>query len=217
MALNYSKKLIIEQVQRQLNNGFPDTDFKTSANEILLFIDQKLAFDIVGKAYDAAKIDGDLSVPDAFYITEELPTPVFNITHGWYETTLPQAPVSLPLGYSISRVFFANGTFGESQDVYLIKAKRVSYRNKMPLPNGVRGFVEGGKIKLISNNGQPIDGLTLFATYAFSRTNNITDPLNLPDDVIGGVIDFVVNKIIQRMQLPMDIIKDNLPAGNKSS
>ena len=52
---------------------------------------------------------------------------------------------------------------------------------------------------------------------AKTRTESLTETLNLPDDAIEGIFQNVVNKLIQRMQLPKDIIADDVSAGNKSS
>jgi hypothetical protein len=50
-----------------------------------------------------------------------------------------------------------------------------------------------------------------------NRGTDLTAPMNMPDDVIMSVFDSVVKELAQRYQLPKDIIKDSLPAGNKAS
>lgn len=217
MAISYSKKQLIERIQRHLNNGFPDTDFKTSSNEILLYIDEAIASDLVGRVYDGAKVEGTLAVPEAYYITYQLPALTLNTITGKWETTLPQPPVSLPLGHSISDIYFASGQNGVSISAIPIKSKRVAMRNNMPRPSGIFYKIEGSKLIMESSNGQPLLGQQPYATMASTRTNNINDTMNLPDDAISNVFNAVVNRLKDRMMLPIDIIKDNLPAGNKSS
>ena len=217
MAIIYSKKQLIQRIQRHMNNGFPDTDFKTSANEILLYIDSALAFSIVGKAYEGAKVEGALVAPEAFYLTSSLPALVQDQNTGYWTTTLPQPPLTLPLGYSINRMYFASTTDGVSQSIMPIKAKRVSYRMNMPLPSGVRYWVEGSKVFLQANEGQSLLGQTVYATMLSSRTNDVNDTMNVADDVLEAIFNTVVGKIKDRMAIPTDIVKDNLPAGNKSS
>ena len=41
--------------------------------------------------------------------------------------------------------------------------------------------------------------------------------MTLPDDQLEAIFNNVVAKLKDRMQLPKDIIKDDLPAGNKGS
>lgn len=217
MAIVYSKKQLIERIQKHMNNGFPDTDFKVSANEILLYVDSALAFSIVGKAYEGAKVEGALVAPEAFYLTSSLPALVQDQNTGYWTTTLPQPPLTLPLGYSINRMYFASTADGVSQSIMPIKAKRVSYRMNMPLPSGVRYWIEGSKVFLQANEGQSLLGQTVYATMLSSRTNDVNDTMNVADDVLEAIFNTVVAKIKDRMAIPTDIVKDNLPAGNKSS
>lgn len=214
MALVYSKRAMIERVQKHMNNGFPDTDFKTSANEILYYIDEALASQIVGKAYEGAKIEGALVVPEAFYLTSQLPALQQDQATGWWYTTLPQTPISLPLGYSINRMYFAEGQFGASQNVYFIKAKRTAYRDKMPKPNGISAWIEGNKVFMEGNDGQPLGGITPYATMASSRTTDVNVSMNVPDDSLEAIFMSVVNKIKDRLGIPKDVVKDNLPSSN---
>lgn len=216
MAITFSKRMLIERIQRYLNNGFPDTDFKVSANEILLHIDQVLAQQIIGKAYEGAKVEGVLVVPEAFYVTSSLPALVKDTVSGYWYTTLPQPPLSLPLGYSISNIFFANQGDGASQPLFPIEAKRVAYRGYMPLPTGARYWVEGSRLWVQASNNQPLTGQDLHVTMASSRTNDVNEPMTLPDDAIEGIFNGVVEQLIRRMQVPKDIIKDNLPAGSNN-
>lgn len=217
MAIAYTKKMLIERIQRHMNNQFPDTDFKTSANEILLYIDSALADSIVGKSYEGAKVEGVLVSPEAFYLTSLLPAVQQDQNTFLWFTTLPQPPLSLPLGYSVSDIFFTDPTVGKSQSVFMIRAKRVAYRNYMPKPSGVQGWIEGGKLILEGSEGQPLIGIPVYATMLSSRTTDVNDTMNVADDVLERIFTAVTARIKDRMGIPMDIIKDNLPAGNKSS
>lgn len=218
MAITFNKKMLIERVKRHIADGWPTNSFSASDKEILLYIDSAIAQAIIGHAYVNAKIEGALCTPEAYLITYALTLPVFNENLGEYSTTLPQPPISLPLGYSITTVFFG-GKKGRSQAAWPIKAKRVSYRADMPVPNGVRYWVEGSVLKLAPSNGQPLNpGInTLYVTMPATRTADVNETMTIPDDDISGIFDYTVKQLIQRMNVPKDIIQDNLPAGNKSS
>jgi hypothetical protein len=212
----YTKKVFIERVKRHMNDGFPNSSFGASDKEILLYIDEAIAFSLVGQVYEQAKIEGTLVMPEA-YLTTTIQTLAQDVnTSEWY-TTLPQPPVSLPLGYSVNRVYFASTMNGVSQDVLPVKAKRRGYRNNMPRPAGAEYWVEGSKMWVTANDGSPLFGLNLYVQMAQSRTDNINDAMNLPDDIIEGVFNKVIAKLTNRLQLPKDVISDNLPAGNKGS
>lgn len=213
MAISYTKQMFIQRIIQHIANGFPNDNFSTSDNEVLLYIDQALAFNLVGRVWADAKIEGNIAVPEAYLTTYLLPIlQQDNITKEWF-TTLPQPPVNLPLGYSIDRGYFANTVNGVGKEIYFIKAKRVGYRTNMPLPFGVRAWIEGSTIRLMVSDGSPLLNQNLYVRMASTRTSNITDIMNLPDDAIEGIFTNVVAKLMQRMQIPKDVIKDDLSVG----
>lgn len=217
MAIGYTKKMFIERLRRHIANGWPNDSFSATDNEVLLYIDEALAFGLVGQVYATAKLEGNLVMPEAYLSTYLLADLVQDDVTGYWYSTLPQPPISLPLGYSINQVYFAKTAYSKSQAVFPIKAKRLSYREDMPLPNGVRYWVEGSRIWLQASSGQPLLGQPLYVQMAKTRTDDLSETMDLPDDAIKLIFDTVVGRMVQRLGLPQDIIKDNLPAGNKSS
>lgn len=210
----YTKKMFIQRIRKHTSNSrFINDAYAASDREIMLYIDEALAFNLVGQVYTMAKVEGTLVVPEAYYTTYSLPALLQDtITSRWY-TTLPQPPVSLPLGYSIDQVYFASTVNGVSQSVYPIERKRLAYRNDMPFPNGARYWVEGSKLWIVANNGEPLFGLTLFASMIKTRTEDMTELMNLPDDALEQIFNNVVQKLNQRYGEPKDVINDNLGAG----
>ena len=211
----YTKAQLIERIKKHVSDGFAGDDISVSDNEFLLYIDAALAFRMVGQVYENAKIDGNLAMPEA-YLTTYLITNISQDTAtGYWFVTLPQPPVSIPLGYSINRVYSAaNGKV--SQDFLPIKAKRVGYRNNMPMPSGIRYWVEGSTMWLVANNNYPLLNLPVYVQMAKSRTDSLSEPMNLPDDAIQNIFDMVVAEINKRYQEPRDEIKDYQPAGNSN-
>ena len=213
----YTKKMLVERIRRHVANGWPNNNFSISEREVLLHIDAAIASRIVGHAYENAKIEGVLTVPEAYIITYALTVPSYDSDKGEYSTALPQPPLSLPLGHSVTNIFFG-GAKGRSQPVSMIKAKRVSYREFMPMPNGVRAWIEGSLLKMATSNGQPLNpGInTIYVTMPSARTTDITEPMNLPDDDISFIFDYTVKELLQRLGAPKDVIQDDLTAGNKN-
>lgn len=205
--------MFVERLKRHMNNNFPNASYTVSDKEILLYIDQALAFNAIAQIYAAAKILGTLEVPEGYLTTYELPALTQNnVTNDW-ESTLPQPPVSLPLGYSVSRLYFAQAGFGVSQDILPIKAKRAAYRNNMPRPDGVEYRVNGDKIFITANDGSSLLGLTVYAEILNTRTGSFSETMQLPDDAIEFIFNNVVQKLVQRIQLPQDIINDGVGQG----
>ncbi len=211
-----TKKMLVERIRRHMQDGFPTASFGASQREVMLYIDEALAVAIIGHTYELAKVEGGLYVAEGFLFTYSLSLLQNDITSEWY-ATLPQPPIGLPLGYSINRVYFASAMNGVSQEVLPIISKRRGYRNNMPRPAGAEYSVEGSKMLVTANDGSPLAGLTLYVQMAKSRTDDMDEVLNMPDDVIGKIFDMVVARLSQRLQLPKDIVNDGLPSGNKTS
>lgn len=211
----YTKKLLVQRIRQDLANDFPDAEFSISEREVLLHIDQALAYNAVGQVYNGAKVLGSLEVPEGYLTRYALDALVQDpITSEWY-ATLPQPPVSLPLGYSITRCFFASTQYGVSQEILPIKAKRVAYRNNMPRPAGAEYKVSNGNtIFITANDGSPLSGLQIYVEMLNTRTSSMTDVLNLPDDAIEGIYNLAYPKLAQRYKSPKDVIEDGIGAGN---
>lgn len=217
MALSYSWQQMINRVKRHISNDFPNANFSASDNEVLLYINEAMSFGIVGQVWQGAKVTGTMEVPEAYLVTFQLPTLQQDaVTRYWY-STLPQPPLSLPLGYSVNRVYFADPVNGQGLDCQMIKAKRVGRRLNMPLQFGVRTWVENSKIIFAASNGQSLLGRTAYVQMPSTRAINISDAINLPQDAEKLIFDTVIARLKERLGLPQDVIQDDLPAGNKSS
>lgn len=213
----YTKKLLVQRLRQDIANDFPDSEFSISENEALLHIDQALAFNAVGQVYSGAKVLGTLEVPEGYLtryaLSELIQDP---ITSEWY-ATLPQPPVSLPLGYSITRAYFASTQYGVSQEILPIKAKRAPYRNNMPRPSGAEYKISNGStIYITANDGSPLSGLQVYVEMLNTRTSSMTDILNLPDDAIEGIYNLAYAKLVQRYKMPKDILNDQIGGGNNT-
>jgi hypothetical protein len=212
----YTKKMLAQRIIKHINDGYPKSEFATTLKETILYIDQAIAFFIVGKAYENAKLEGVLVTPEAFLRTYTLSALSQDSITKYWNTTLPQPPLSLPLGYSVTRVYTAqNGT--PSRDFIPIRNKRLGYRFNLPTYAAVFYWVENEKLWLWSTDNSPLSDYTIYVQMPSSRTEDENDTMALPDDIIQPVFDKVVSEILQRIGTPKDIIKDDLTQGNKSS
>lgn len=217
MALGWSWLQLINRLERHINNNFPGTDFSVSRNEMLLYINEAMSSGIVGQVWSGAKVMGTMEVPEAYLVTFQLAALAQDsVTRYWY-STMPQPPLSLPLGYSVNRVYFANTTYGIGTDCLPIKAKRTGYRMNMPMPFGVRYWIENKKIWFAASDGSSLLSQSCFIQMPSTRAVSTSDMINLPDDATEMIFTKVVARLKDRLQLPQDIVEDNLPAGNKSS
>lgn len=217
MALGYTWRQLVQRLNNHINNDYPGTDFSVTERQMLLYINEAMSFGIIGQVYGGAKILETLEVPDAYIVKFQLAAVAQDTVSGYWTTTLPQPPLSLPLGYSINRIYPGTAGFGQGKDVAMIKAKRVGRRLNMPLQFGVRGWVTGSTLWLAASDGSSLLGQAFYVEMPSTRAVNITDAMNLPDDATEAIFTKVLARLKDRLQLPQDVVLDDLPSGNKSS
>lgn len=215
--VDYKKGMFVERIRKHCADGFPNSDFTASTKEILLYLDSALAFGMIGQVYQNAKVEGNIAMPEAYMTTYALTALQQNSATGEWFSTLPQTPVNLPLGYSISNVYFSDSAYGQSDPILPIRNKRVAYRDFMPKPTGSSYRVLTNIIYIKANNNQPLLGLNTYVEMAKSRTDSLDEIMSLPDDAMEAIFTNVVQKLTSRYQEPKDIVLDELPSGNKSS
>lgn len=210
----YTKKLLVQRIRQDLANDFPNDEFSITEREVMLHIDQAAASVVVGQVYAGAKVLGTLEVPEGWLTTYQLAALTQNQVTGDWMGILPQPPVSLPLGYSITRMYFAGASFGISQDILPIKAKRAPYRALMPRPSGAEYRINGYNVFITANDGSPLSNLNVYVEMIKSRTDDMNELMNLPDDSIEGIYNMAYAKLVQRYKMPKDVIEDEIGAGN---
>lgn len=216
MAIAYTKKMLVERVAKHLNNDFPNTDFKVTDNEILLYIDSAIPFVMKGNMFENAKVTGVLEVPDAYLVTYLLTPITRNAPTNEWKATLPQTPLALPSGYAITDVYVSTDGQGRGQSFYPTTNKRVPYRNLMPKPSGAFYRVNGNIIYVQASNGMPLNDQNLYVEMPISRTASVDDVMSVPDDALEQIFLTVVKNITARYQLPKDNILDNEPTNPKT-
>lgn len=215
--LTYSKAQLIERIQKHLSNGFPGSDWKITTNEMLLYIDSNIPFVLKNQMFELAKVNGVLETIEAYLVTYNYTiTSQDTNTKEWY-VTLAQPPLALPTGYDLTQVYIANPSDGKSQNGFPIKVKRVPYRNYMAKPSGFSYRISGQTLYMQVSDGSSLYNQNLFVEQPVSRTTDINAAMNLPDDALEMLFNKVVATILQRYQVPQDVIQDNLAPGNKTS
>lgn len=217
MALTYSWAQFIERIKKHISSGFPNDDFNITDNELLLYINEAMSYGAVGQVWNNAKNLGEMQVPEGYIVKFQLDSLTQDSVTGKWVTTLPQPPLSLPLGYSVNRIYPAAAGDGQGRDVIFLKSKRVGRRIDMPLQFGVYGEFQNKNVILWASDGSSLGNYTFYAEMPSTRAVNLTDAMPLPDDAAKMLFDMVVLRIKDRMQIPQDIVQDDLAPGNKSS
>lgn len=205
-----SKNQLIERVQRYLSNGLVSDDFAPSKNEIGLYINDAIAAVVTKTARGNYGIDGVYSVPEGVYTRFTFTSFTKDTDTGEWYVTLPAAPLSLPLGYSINDVYFT-GAKGRGIPVYAVNAKQESYFRGLPRPTAAYYYIEGGKLWLCDINLLQTD-LKLFVVMVSAGSTNDDATINLSEDLVQEVFNMVIMQMTQRFKT---MAQDNNNDGNQ--
>lgn len=217
MAITYSKRQLYERITKHLNDGWPGNDWKVTLNETVLYIDSAIPAVLKAQMFENAKVFNIFEVPDSYLVTYLITPLTKNTPTNEWKGTLPQTPLEIPTGYNITDAYISQPGFGKGQSIIFTQTKRVPYRDNMPKIAAVYARIETNIIYLQSYNGMPLNGQNLYVQMPISRTDSVDDIMSLPDGAIDLIFNKVVATILQRYQIPQDIVADNLPPGNKSS
>ena len=217
MALDYTWLQFIVRLEKHINNDYPGTDFSITRSEILLYINEAMSYGLVGQVWNNAKNLGQMEVPEGYVVKFQLDVPTQDSVSGKWLTSLPQPPLSLPLGYSVNRVYPATAGFGEGSDVIFLKSKRIGRRKSMPLQFGVYGEFYNSVLRLWASDGSSLLNQVFYAEMPSTRAVSVSDTINLPDDAQKIIFDLVLIRLKDRLGIPQDIVQDDLPAGRKDS
>lgn len=217
MALGYTWRQFVQRLNNHINNDYPGTDFTITENLMLLYINEAMSYGLVGQVWNNAKNLGQMEVPDGYIVKFQLAALTQDSVSGKWLTALPQPPLSLPLGYSVNRVYPATAGLGEGYDVIFLKSKRIGRRKRMPLQFGVYGEFYNSVLRLWESDGGSLLNQVFYAEMPSTRAVSITDAINLPDDAQKIIFDLVIARLKDRLGIPQDIIQDDLPAGRKDS
>ena len=217
-TITYGK--FVEQIKRFVSNGWPDIADNYTDNEILMYIYQMTAAEIVIASTNNMKYTGFFSTPEGFITNYDFPANLFNkdANTGYYYVTLPEPPVNLPIGYSIQSPVFV-GLGSESFPLIWVQTFQRGYATKLPLPNyGVFCFVQNNTLFLDTQQQSLFNsGLTLRVPMLSSRstTGADTDLMNVSDDQQAAIFDMVVDKLTGRINRPQVLTNDgnNIPIG----
>jgi hypothetical protein len=215
--VSYTKRMFCERLSKHINDGWAGNDFKITTNELCLYIDAGIPYVMKGQMYENAKAVGVFETIDAYLVSYAITGLTKNSATNEWVAILPQTPLALPTGYNITDAYISDTSYGRGQSVFITQTKRVPYRANLPKPSGVFARVEYNKMYLQSYNGMSLLNQTLNVQMPISRTEDLDAEMNMPDDAIQPLFDYVIKQVASRYQLPNDIVADNLPAGNKSS
>ena len=197
---------LAERIQRVIYNGLPQDDATITIPVINLWINDGLAAAAKKNYTESLQIDGVAYVNNSFYTTYKGLAITPDESNLW-KFSLPQIPLGLGKNEGIStvqfkasgKVSFVAAPLSENQLGYFDTLKKV--------PNKVFYWNEGETVYVKSN----INLNNYTATVRMVSGGNSSDldsVINLPDDYIADVINYVVKFLMTERSQPIDTTND---------
>lgn len=203
-----TRKVLIEQIRRLYYGGTPSDDSNLTEKEVNHYINQAIAYIAKVNYTDSIKIDGIETISDAFYTTfKNLAVAKDNDT-GYYYATLPQPPLGLSRGYGISSVTFPVNT-GLAKAPTAVSPREVDYIEQIKLPpSKIFYWAEGNKLWMKSYTN--LVGRFAIVRMISAENSDMTSELNVPSEYISDMINWIMNQLRMRKQMPEDTTNDGV-------
>lgn len=204
-----TRKVLIEQIRRLYYGGVPSDDANLSEKEVNLYINQAIAFVAKQNYVDSIKIEGIETVSDAFYATFTGLALTLDTTTGYYSTTLPHPPLGLSRGYGIASVTFPVSTGLAKAPIPISPRELDMIDNLKKPPSKIFYWAEGSKLWFKSPYYN-LTGKNAIVRMVSSENSDLSAELNVPAEYISDIINWIMNQLKIRKQMPEDTTNDGL-------
>jgi hypothetical protein len=198
-----TKAQMIELIQRDVNNGLPFDDAQITDNEISLWLGQSIASVMEDRYKKDAEMESITYMNDFYYATFKNRTVSKDTDTGFYYLSLPQVPLGLPRGISISGIYFKSAEGQLTETVIQIAPQEIDLMRSIPMPkNKIYGWAEGQLFYMMSyKNIKDLKAVVRMVTSKFDDCDDI------PDNIGVAATDLVIRRLRARTNM-QDISND---------
>ncbi len=205
------RKQFIEMVRRDLYGGQPPNTANITVGLVNLWTNQGLAIAAQKNYQDNATLDGIAYVNGSFYTTYKS-LPVTKDEQFLYKVALPHIPLGIGNDEGISTMVLTDGVQNSYPVVWINENQRSYVRGMRPVQSKLIGYSEGGNVFLMS--AVPLTSCTAKATMVSGGdSTNLNSTLNIPDDYIPIMYDYVFKRGMMQKNNPQDMANDGLDGG----
>jgi len=204
-----TRNQLIEQILRQVYGTQPSDDASITPNLVNQMINQGIGLMVKQNYRDAVQLDGVGYINNSFYTTFKGIVPTLDETNLW-KITLPQVPIAIGKNEGISTLQFKNADGLISRPVIWLSQDQVTYYQSLQQPPSKTIAYYQGDTAYIATT-------LILNTYTATVTiisggdsTNLNSKLNVPDDYIPGIVDYVTKALMLSRQQ----IQDNANDGN---
>lgn len=206
-----TRQYLIERILRLVYGDQPRDDSSITDNLVNEWINTGIGIAAKQNYKEAIQIDGIGYVNNSFYTTFKGLDVVLDEGFTW-KITLPQLPIGVGKNEGISTLQFkdANGKLS-LPCIPLSENQKGYYQRMRPIPNVTLYYPEGEFIYAVST----IILSNYTATVSMvsgGDSSDLTSTLNVPDDFIPVIVDYVSKMLMLERGQPVDAANDGLDA-----
>ena len=203
---------LIERILRQIYNGQPSDDSSVTYNLVNQWLNDAIALAAKKNYTESIQLDGVAYVNNSFYINYKGLT-ISNIDATTYSIDLPVIPVALGKDEGVATLQFV-GEGQISQTGIPLSINQVGYQDNIrPIQNKFLYWVEGKNIfvkssillSLYKANVRMVSG---------GNSSDLNSTLNIPDDYIPMMIEYVKSQLAFERSRPIDTSNDGVDSVN---
>ena len=201
-----TREIFIERILRQIYNGLPSDDSNITFNLVNQWLNDAIGIAVKNNYKESIQLDGVAYINNAFYLSFKGLTVTAVGNEGQiYQLTLPQIPIAVGKNEGIAMLQFVDSTISKtSKTAVPLSMNQVTNVDSMrPLQNKIVYWYEGTtvfvKTSVMLNrytaNVRMISG---------GDSTDLTSTLNIPDDYIPTIVEYIKGQIAFEMSRPID-------------
>ena len=206
-----TRQQLIEQILRQVYGTQPSDDASITPNLVNQMINQGIGIMVKQNYKDAIQLDGVGYVNNSFYSTFKGITVTQDELYTW-KVPLPQVPIAVGKNEGISTLQFKD-SFGKlSKPAIWLTQDQVSYFQSLQQPpNKLIAYYQGSSVFVYTT--LLLNQYTATVTIiSGGDSSNLSSTLNVPDDYIPGIVDYVTKSLMLARQQIQDNANDGTDA-----
>jgi hypothetical protein len=199
---------LIEQILRHIYGETPSDDSNITVNLVNQWVNEGIGLAVKQHYKDNLQIDGINYINNSFYTTFKNLT-ITKDQDFIYVLTLPQIPFALGKNDGINTVQFVNTSTGSvSVTGIMINQNQVSYFQQMQMINNKIICWPEGQF-LFCYTTLPLDSYKAnVRMVSGGDSTNVNSTLNVPDDYVSVIVDYVSKMLMQERTAPKDFQSD---------
>lgn len=211
-----TRRTFIEQIRRLMYGDQPPAEANITVGLVNAWLNQGIGVAARKNYLDSIQLDGISYVNNSFY-TKFSDIAVTADEQFLWKVELPQLPIGIGNSEGISKLQFKDSDSNQiSQTVVFLTQNQTTYFNGMtPIPNKLLAYSQGKYVYIVST--------IMLSSYTANVTmvsgglsTDLDSTLNVPDDYIPVIIEFLKQQLMFQRTVPRDNVDDGIDSSTQN-